>query len=116
MFKVAPLYYENYVCPTKVAINQGGTSSGKTYSIIQVLFTIAVEDAGCVITVVGQDIPNLKKGALRDAQTIVAKSPVLQSFIKSYNKSDRIYELKNGSIIEFSSYSDEQDAKSAIGD
>ena len=78
MFKVGPLYYENYVCPTKVAINQGGTSSGKTYSILQVLFTIAIEDAGSVTTVVGQDIPNLKKGASRDANHIVASSPVLQ--------------------------------------
>lgn len=116
MFKVGPLYYENYICPTKVAINQGGTSSGKTYSILQVLFTIAIEDAGSVTTVVGQDIPNLKKGALRDANHIVASSPVLQTFIKSFNKSDRIYEFKNGSIIEFTSYSDEQDAKSGKRD
>lgn len=116
MFKVGPLYYENYVCPTKIAINQGGTSSGKTYSILQVIFTLALEDAGSVTTVVGQDIPNLKKGALRDANHIVASSPILQSFIKSYNKSDRIYELNNGSIIEFTSYSDEQDAKSGKRD
>ena len=80
MFKVGPLYYENYVCPTKVAINQGGTSSGKTYSILQVLFTIAIEDAGSVTTVVGQDIPNLKKGALRDANHIVASSPIAKPF------------------------------------
>lgn len=116
MFNTSQLYYENYYCPTKVAINQGGTSSGKTYTILQVLFTLAIKDAGCVITVVGQDIPNLKKGALRDAQTIVAKSPILQSFIKSYNKSDRIYEFKNGSIMEFTSFSDEQDAKSGKRD
>lgn len=116
MFSAAQLYHENFYCPTKVAVNQGGTSSGKTYTILQVLFTFAIQDAGCVITVVGQDIPNLKKGALRDAQTIVAKSPVLQSFIKSYNKSDRIYEFKNGSIMEFTSFSDEQDAKSGKRD
>ncbi len=116
MFKSGPLFLANYKCKTKIAINQGGTSSGKTYSIMQVLFTLAIEDPGCIITVVGQDIPNLKKGAIRDAHHIVFNSQILQSFISSYNKSDRIYEFKNGTIIEFTSYSDEQDAKSGKRD
>jgi phage terminase large subunit len=116
MFESGPLFECNYSCPTKVAVNQGGTSSGKTYTILQVLFTIAINDPGCVITVVGQDIPNLKKGAMRDAHNIVAKSPELQKMITSYNKSDRIYEFSNGAIMEFTSYSDEQDAKSGKRD
>lgn len=116
MFKAGPLFEVNYNCPKKVAVNQGGTSSGKTYTLLQVLFTIAVDDPGSVITIVGQDIPNLKKGAIRDAHHIVANSTQLQSYIKSYNKSDRIYEFKNGTIIEFTSYADEQDAKSGKRD
>lgn len=116
MFDTGPLFDANYNCTTKVAVNQGGTSSAKTYTLLQILDTLAIEDPGCIITVVGQDIPNLKKGAIRDAQSIVSSSPVLQSFIKSYNKSDRIYEFHNGTIIEFTSYSDEQDAKSGKRD
>lgn len=116
MFESGPLYEVNYNCPKKVSVNQGGTSSGKTYTLLQVLYTIAIEDPGCVITVVGQDIPNLKKGAIRDAKHIVDHSPILNTFIKSYNKSDRIYEFNNGSIIEFTSYADEQDAKSGKRD
>ena len=66
-----PERYTN-VDPTKkvTIVNQGGTSSGKTYSIMQVLFTLAIENAAWTITVVGQDMPNLKKGAIRDASTI----------------------------------------------
>lgn len=116
MFNAGPLFEVNYNCQKKVSINQGGTSSGKTYTLLQVLFTIGINDAGSVITIVGQDIPNLKKGAIRDAHHIVANSPQLQSYIKSYNKSDRIYEFKNGTIIEFTSYADEQDAKSGKRD
>lgn len=116
MFKVSKLYEQNYYGTSKVTVNQGGTSSGKTYAIIQVLFMLAVEKPNTIITVVGQDIPNLKKGALRDAKTIYGSSELLQQFIDNYNKTDRIFEFKNGSIIEFTSYEDEQDAKSGKRD
>jgi phage terminase large subunit len=65
---------------------------------------------------VGQDIPNLKAGALRDALDIYASSAVLQAMVKSYNKTDRIFEFYNGSVIEFKSYDDAQDAKSGKRD
>jgi phage terminase large subunit len=69
-----------------------------------------------VITVVGQDIPNLKAGALRDAQSIYYGWPELQLMIKSYNKTDRIFEFYNGTILEFKSYDNAQDAKSGKRD
>jgi phage terminase large subunit len=116
MFQSTVLFECNYYSDKKVNVNQGGTGSGKTYSILQVLFVTALKDPGCVITVAGQDIPNLKKGALRDASKIVASSTALQHQIASFNKSDRIYEFKNGSIMEFNSYDDEQDAKSGKRD
>jgi phage terminase large subunit len=77
-----------------------------------VLCLKAIGESDQVISVVGQDVPNLKSGALRDMQTIVASSPDIQSWIKGYNASDRIYTFHNGSIIEFKSYQDSQDAKS----
>jgi phage terminase large subunit len=116
MFETSPLYERNKESTAEIVVNQGGTSSGKTYSIMQVLFTLAIEMNNAVITVAGQDIPNLKVGALRDAQTIVAGSPALQSVISGYNKTDRIYQFKTGSIIEFNSYDDAQDAKSGKRD
>lgn len=116
IFKTTDVFKANYDAKTDIVINQGGTSSGKTYSIIQCLFLHAIEDDNQVITVVGQDIPNLKVGAIRDAQTIIDGSEILQSFIVEYNKSDRIYTFVNGSIIEFKSYDDWQDAKSGKRD
>jgi phage terminase large subunit len=114
--KASVLFLKNYYSDNHVVINQGGTSSGKTVAILQVLFSLACEAQGQVITVVGQDIPNLKAGALRDAQSIFYGWPALQSMIKSYNKTDRIFEFHNGTIVEFKSYDNAQDAKSGKRD
>lgn len=103
-------------CKARTIVHQGGTSSGKTYTILQVLFLKAIEEPGCVITVAGQDIPNLKKGALRDALHIYHDSPQLKKEVSQFNSSDRIFTFKNGSLIEFNSYEDEQDAKSGKRD
>jgi phage terminase large subunit len=116
MFQTSVIFERNYNSNAEVIVNQGGTSSGKTYSILQVLCLKAIEEPDQVITVVGQDVPNLKSGALRDMQTIVASSIDIQSWIKGYNASDRIYTFHNGSIIEFKSYQDSQDAKSGKRD
>lgn len=116
MFDCSPVFYANYQSKAKVVINQGGSSSSKTYSIIQLLFLRAKETERLVITVAGQDIPNLKKGAYRDAETIYAKSAELRSHIQFWNKSERIIYFKNGSIIEFNSYENEQDARSGKRD
>jgi len=77
------LFTANYNTTAHTVINQGGTSSGKTYAIMQVLFCIACEHTDQIITVVGQDIPNLKAGALRDA-------------LKIYSESEQITTRKSG--------------------
>ncbi len=110
------LFDANYHAKAEIVVNQGGTSSGKTYAILQVLILIAFEQADKVITVVGQDIPNLKSGALRDALKITGESETLKNAILSYNKSERVFQFRNGSIIEFKSYTDPQDAKSGKRD
>lgn len=90
------LFKQNYYSTAQLVINQGGTGSGKTYAIEQVLFCLACENHKQVITIVGQDIPNLKAGALRDALNIYNNSDHLKAMIKTYNKTDRIFEFHNG--------------------
>jgi phage terminase large subunit len=116
VFKTGPLYLANLNATHDIIVDQGGTWSGKTYSILQVLFSLAISRAGAVVTIVGQDIPNLKRGALRDCQQIVSESPVLASLIESYNATDRIYKFKSGSVMEFVSYANEQDARAGKRD
>jgi phage terminase large subunit len=114
------LYPERYsnidINKRVICVNQGGTSSGKTYSILQVLFTLAITQPNQTITIVGQDIPNLKRGAIRDSQNIINSSDYIQSQITKYNSSDKIYYFKNNSIIEFASYENSQDAKNGKRD
>ena len=116
IFEVSPLFRANMNASERVIVNQGGTSSGKTYSIMQVLFLMGMQDSHCVITVVGQDVPNLKKGAYRDAKTILDGSKLLQGWYPSINEGDRVIRCQNGSLIEFTSYKDAQDAKSGKRD
>src|SRR5690349_3556034 len=101
MFPTTPLYSQNLTAREDIIINQGGTSSGKTFAILQALFTIAVREPNKVITVTGQDVPNLKAGALRDALEIYNGSEELKSLVVSYNKSDRVFEFVSGTLMEF---------------
>ena len=114
--KTSIIFQKTWESKEDVIVHQGGSSSGKTYSILQVLFAKAVSEPNLVITVVGQDIPNLKAGALRDAINIYSENEEIKDFTTSYNKSDRIFTFKNGSVVEFKSYSDAQDAKSGKRD
>lgn len=115
-FETTPVFQWNYAAKERVRINQGGTSSGKTYAILQAIFMMLVEKKR-IATVAGQDIPNLKKGAMRDfEERILAENPFFADFIDGHNKTDRLFRLKNGSILEFNSYSDAQDAKNGKRD
>ncbi len=116
LFSTLPLYHANLKAKERVIVNQGGTSSGKTYSIMQVFYMLGMMENRQVATVVGQDVPNLKKGAYRDAKNILESSPLLKQWWPSINEGERIIRCVNGSIIEFSSFKDEQDAKSGKRD
>ena len=103
-------------------IHQGGTSSSKTYSIMQLLLLKAAEKER-TITVIGQDLPNLKVGPIKDTLQIIAKAPSLLEYLKGgslrtgYNKSGSpTFTFANGSILEFKSYDDAQDAQSGKRD
>lgn len=116
MFKVNKrLYDENSDPQARIFVNQGGTSSGKTYCIMQRLISIAVNEPSTIITVAGQDLPNLKVGAMRDTETIFGDSEWLQGFF-TWNRSDYTIKGQNGSLIEFKSYDGEQDAKNGKRD
>ena len=112
-----PVFGWNYTDRThRIKNNQGGTSSAKTYSILQVI-ALRLLERKRIATVVGQDIPNLRKGSYRDFDArIVPSSKVLRDNIAKHNRSTLSWEFTNGSILEFVSYGDEQDAKNGKRD
>ncbi len=96
-FIISDVFYWNYNTNKQVVINQGGTSAGKTYSILQVLILKGSELPNQVITVVGQDVPNLKVGAIRTFEMVLNDSPFLASFINPKpNKTDKTWTFNNG--------------------
>jgi phage terminase large subunit len=91
--------FEAYNSGNKLIINQGGTRSTKTWSILQLLFLIALKsETKKVISVVSHALPHLKLGAMRDFDNILLNSDQVPDNIK--NKTDNYYTI-NKSIIEF---------------
>ena len=112
---IKPLYTANMDERYRFLVNQGGTSSGKTYTLMQLLIVLSFSKTRAIITVTGQDLPNLKVGAMRDLDNIIHASAYLMDWF-THNKSDSTYRGKNGTLIEFKSYADAQDAKNGKRD
>lgn len=105
------LYWANLLSTEKIIINQGGTSSGKTYCILQVLISLAIANRDYVITVVSNTVPKLKEDSMRAFAMLLNLHPTVKRFIKDFNKSERVYTFTNGSIIEFKSFEDADQAQ-----
>lgn len=78
----------------------GGTSAGKTISIIQILIDKSQSDTSPKLTsITSESMPHLKRGAIRDFLDIMQT----QNYFKdnSWNKTDFTYTLETGSRIEF---------------
>jgi len=105
------LYWRNLTAKEDIVVNQGGTWSGKSYSILQALFTIACICPKYVITVTSNTVTKLKEDAIRISKELVASSDYLKEAILDYNITDRTYIFKNGSIIEYKSFTTEEEAK-----
>ena len=78
--------------------NQGGTRSSKTFSFLQWYIILAKQDRTPTLTsVVGETMPQVKRGAIRDFQTIMAD----EWDDDRWSRVDNLYTLPNGSQIEF---------------
>lgn len=82
----------------------GGTRSGKTYSILQMLIMRAAyaemnKLPKTITSVVSETIPHLKRGAIRDFEAIMRKADYWDE--SRWNKTDLIYTFGNGGVIEF---------------
>lgn len=115
MFNCGPVFHENYKSTADVVINQGGTDSGKTVAIMQLLTLIAATThppiSDPIITILSESVPNSKKGAYRVFKSIASNNKYVQQTIQSWNETDRVITFKTGWIMEFIGATDEQNAK-----
>ena len=79
-------------------LNEGGTASSKTWSILQLLILIAQNTKSpLLISVVSESLPHLKRGAIRDFFRILGEDP---KSCPRYNMTEQTYTFGKG-IIEF---------------
>ena len=83
----------------RIRVVRGGTSASKTFTIIPMLITYAIDNPNKEISIVSESIPHLKRGALRDFLKIMQLCNIYKD--DSFNKSSLTYKFPNGSFIEF---------------
>lgn len=81
-------------------VNQGGTSSSKTFSILQLLILIAKSNKGISISVVSETLPHLKMGAMKDFEIILRADGIYNE--RNHNKTDNKYYFGDSYIQFFS--------------
>jgi len=83
----------------RIKIVQGGTSAGKTFNIIPILYSKATKTPNLVISIVAESIPHLRRGAIKDFINILSSTGRWSD--NKWNKSLLQYTLSNGSYLEF---------------
>ena len=89
--------------------SMGGTRSGKTFANLQTLYFLCLGEekrgaAPTVNSVVSRSLPHLKRGAIRDFQTMLKSDGAWQE--NRWSETSKTYTFANGSIIEFFSADD----------
>ena len=88
-------------------IQQGGSSSSKTYSTLQFLVVWALRSEKTkLVSIVAESIPHLKRGSYRDFLKIIMEAGLYRD--EDHNRSDFTYKLKN---FHFEFFSADNDAK-----
>lgn len=97
--KTTRIYEDNaqaWISGKRRALDEGGTASSKTWSILQLLILIAQNTRSPLLTsVVSESLPHLKRGAIRDFFLILEESPDNNP---RYNKTEHVYSFGKGKI------------------
>lgn len=104
-WSVSDIYNRNIVAMNNhnIIVNKGGTRSGKTWSLLQLCATLATHCDGILISVVGETLPFLKRGVIRDFHSMMGGAWNADK----WNATDLVYSFDNGSQIEFFSADNE---------
>jgi len=98
--KFCKTYHDIVNCPYRFSIHQGGTRSGKTFSIIQALVLLACEhQAFRRVMIVRKTMPSLRRTAYKEFINKILKPWNLYN-VSNHNKSNDVYNLL-GTEFEF---------------
>lgn len=93
--KVFDYNYDAYKQNYRYIVNQGGTSSSKTFSTLQLLVAICLKHEK-QIDIVGLSVPHLKSGVLNDMPFVCEQFGI--NFDSNYSVSDRILKIGKGKM------------------
>jgi len=96
--KLPATYYHVRESKARIQIHQGGTRSGKTYSILTALIELCHKNTGLVITICRKTFPALRATSMRDFFEILNKEGAYN--VELHNKSEGTYQLW-GNLVEF---------------
>lgn len=104
--KATPVFEWNYKADSRIVVNQGGTWSSKTFSVLQALLLKLIQGPGGeVCTITAETLPSLRMGAIRDFNAILDQNS-MRWVLSNTNRSENKYVLLNGSVLEFRAYPD----------
>lgn len=111
------LWWEHYKAlhGYRVTVSQGGSSSGKTYCILDCLLYMMCTEKNLVITVVSVSYPSIRRGSFRDTMSIWQDSPMYKAYISKPTINGCACEA-TGSVLEYASYHDTISARSGKRD
>ena len=98
MNKLPATYYHVRNSKKRIQVHQGGTRSGKTYSILTALIELCHKNSGLVVTICRKTFPALRATAMRDFFTILENEEAYNPEL--HNKSEATYQLW-GNLVEF---------------
>ena len=98
--KLAKTYYDVVNSSAKIQVHQGGSRSGKTYSILLSIIELCYRNpgAGATITICRKTYPALRGSVMRDFFEILENEGIYNP--NNHNKSEGIYKLF-GNLVEF---------------
>lgn len=96
---ISPVFIKTIKSTKKITVSEGGTRSGKTYAILQVIiFYWCKNYTGLTITIARKSYNVLKTTAMRDFMEIMQAAGLWDR--RKWNATDHTYNL-NGNLIEF---------------
>jgi phage terminase large subunit len=104
-------FYQTLNSKKRIKVHQGGTRSGKTYSIVQYLiYRMTTAKQPLTISIVRKTLPALRRSVMRDFINIADKLGIY--YLGEHNKSENIFKY-NGHTIEFLSTDEPQKIRGA---
>lgn len=94
------VYKENYKSQTRITVNEGGSRSSKTYSLVQLFIVKALQENNKVFSIVRKTFPALRATVMRDFLEILNNMGMYNP--KNHNKSEHIYRIGTCEVEFFS--------------